>query len=249
VARTSTGRETNGEYGMADIITLVAEQRQRSGKGTAREARRNGRIPAIIYGNKEKPVSITVERRLLEQELGKSGFFIRLLDVDIGGTKHRVLPRDTQYHPVTDVPMHVDFLRYSADRKITIEVPVHFLNEAESPGLKSGGVINIVRHTIAVLCTADQIPDAFEVDLAGLDIGDSVHASTLALPQGVELTITDRDFTVATIAAPTVMPVDKEVEEGVEGVEGKEGAEGEAAVEGAEGDAASGDADKEGSGD
>ena len=234
---------------MADIITLVAEQRQRSGKGTAREARRNGRIPAIIYGNKEKPVSITVERRLLEQELGKSGFFIRLLDVDIGGTKHRVLPRDTQYHPVTDVPMHVDFLRYSADRKITIEVPVHFLNEAESPGLKSGGVINIVRHTIAVLCTADQIPDAFEVDLAGLEIGDSVHASTLALPQGVELTITDRDFTVATIAAPTVMPVDDGVEEGVEGVEGEEGAEGEAAVEGAEGDAASGDADKEGSGD
>jgi len=228
---------------MADIITLVAEQRQRSGKGTAREARRNGRIPAIIYGNKEEPVSITVERQILEQELGKSGFFIRLLDVDIGGTKHRVLPRDTQYHPVTDVPMHVDFLRYSADRKITIEVPVHFLNEAESPGLKSGGVINIVRHTIAVLCTADQIPDAFEVDLAGLEIGDSVHASTLALPQGVELTITDRDFTVATIAAPTVMPVDDEVEEGVEG------AEGEAAVEGAEGDAASGDADKEESGD
>ena len=234
---------------MADIITLVAEQRQRSGKGTAREARRNGRIPAIIYGNKEEPVSITVERQILEQELGKSGFFIRLLDVDIGGTKHRVLPRDTQYHPVTDVPMHVDFLRYSADRKITIEVPVHFLNEAESPGLKSGGVINIVRHTIAVLCTADQIPDAFEVDLAGLEIGDSVHASTLALPQGVELTITDRDFTVATIAAPTVMPVDDGVEEGVEGVEGKEGAEGEAAVEGAEGDAASGDADKEESGD
>jgi len=234
---------------MADIITLVAEQRQRSGKGTAREARRNGRIPAIIYGNKEEPVSITVERRILEQELGKSGFFIRLLDVDIGGTKHRVLPRDTQYHPVTDVPMHVDFLRYSADRKITIEVPVHFLNEAESPGLKSGGVINIVRHTIAVLCTADQIPDAFEVDLAGLEIGDSVHASTLALPQGVELTITDRDFTVATIAAPTVMPVDDGVEEGVEGVEGEEGAEGEAAVEGAEGDAASGDADKEESGD
>jgi len=229
---------------MADIITLVAEQRQQSGKGTAREARRNGRIPAIIYGNKEEPVSITVERRLLEQELGKSGFFIRLLDVDIGGTKHRVLPRDTQYHPVTDVPMHVDFLRYSADRKITIEVPVHFLNEAESPGLKSGGVINIVRHTIAVLCTADQIPDAFKVDLAGLEIGDSVHASTLALPQGVELSITDRDFTVATIAAPTVMPVDDEVEEDVEGVEGEEGAEGEAAADGAEGDAASGDVDQ-----
>ena len=237
---------------MADIITLIAEQRQRSGKGTAREARRNGRIPAIIYGNKEEPVSITVERRLLEQELGKSGFFIRLLDVDIDGTKHRVLPRDTQFHPVTDVPMHVDFLRYSADRKITAEVPVHFLNEEESPGLKSGGVINIVRHTIAVLCTADQIPDAFEVNLAGLEIGDSVHASTLALPQGVELNITERDFTIATIAAPTVMPVEEEEEEGVEGLEGEEGeegAEGEAAAEGAEGDAAAGDADKKESGD
>ena len=185
---------------MADIITLEAESRQRSGKGTAREARRNGRIPAIIYGNKEEPLPITVERKVLEQELGKSGFFIRLLDVDVDGTKHRVLPRDTQYHPVTDVPLHVDFLRYSADRKITVEVPVHFLNEAESPGLKAGGVINIVRHTIAVLCIADQIPDAFNVDLAGLDIGDSVHAHSLNLPEGVELTITDRDFTILTIA-------------------------------------------------
>lgn len=229
---------------MADIMTLSAEARPRSGKGTAREARRNGRIPAIIYGNKEEPLAITVERKLLVQELGKSGFFISLLDVDVDGTKHRVLPRDTQYHPVTDVPMHVDFLRYSADRKITVEVPVHFQNEEESPGLKAGGVINIVRHAIEVLCTADQIPDGFEVDLAGLEIGDSVHASTLALPQGVELTITDRDFTIATIAAPTVMPVDDEVEEGVEGAEGEEGAEG------AEGDAgAGGDGDKEESGD
>jgi large subunit ribosomal protein L25 len=229
---------------MADIMTLVAEARPRSGKGTAREARRNGRIPAIIYGNKEEPLAITVERKHLVQEMGKSGFFISLLDVDVGGTKHRVLPRDTQYHPVTDVPLHVDFLRYSADRKITVEVPVHFLNEEEAPGLKAGGVINIVRHAIEVLCTADQIPDGFEVNLAGLEIGDSVHASTLALPQGVELTITDRDFTIATIAAPTVMPVDDEEEgEGVEGVEGEEGAES------TDGDSGGGDADKEDSGD
>ena len=229
---------------MADIMTLVAEKRERSGKGTAREARRNGRIPAIIYGNKEEPLSITVERKLLEQELGKSGFFIRLLDVDIDGTTHRVLPRDTQYHPVTDVPMHVDFLRYSADRKITVEVPVHFLNEDDSPGLKSGGVLNIVRHTIEVLCTADQIPEGFDVDLTGLEIGDSVHASTLSLPQGVELTITDRDFTIATIAAPTVMPVDEEEAEGLEGEEGLEGAEGEEGAEGAEGGDNAGDGEK-----
>ena len=232
---------------MADnIITLVAEPRQRSGKGTAREARRNGRIPAIIYGNKEEPLPITVERRVLEHELGKSGFFIRLLDVDVGGTKYRVLPRDTQFHPVTDVPLHVDFLRYSADRKITVEVPVHFLNEEASPGLKVGGVLNIVRHTIEVLCTADQIPEGFNVDLTGLEIGDSVHASTLALPQGVELTITDRDFTVATIAAPTVMAVEEEEGEGAVGAEGEAAA---AAEEGAEGEAGAGDAEKEESGD
>jgi large subunit ribosomal protein L25 len=226
---------------MADIMTLAAELRERSGKGTARQARRDGRIPAIIYGNKEEPVPITVERKILEQELGKSGFFIRLLDVDIGGTMHRVLPRDTQYHPVTDIPMHVDFLRYSAERKITVEVPVHFLNEEGSPGLKSGGVINIVRHAIEVLCTADQIPDGFDVDLSGLEIGDSVHASTLALPAGVELTITDRDFTIATIAAPTVMPTEAEEAEALEGEEG--------AAEGDAGGADGGDADKEGSGD
>ncbi|MDA1324077.1 MAG: 50S ribosomal protein L25/general stress protein Ctc [Proteobacteria bacterium] len=198
---------------MSDIITLVAEPRLRSGKGTAREARRNGRIPAIIYGNKQEPVSITVERRILERHLGKSGFFIHLLDVDIGGTKHRVLPRDAQFHPVTDVPIHVDFMRYSADRKITVEVPVHFLNEEESPGIKFGGVLNVVRHAIEVFCTADQIPDGFEVDLSGLEIGDSVHASALVLPPGVELIITDRDFTIATIAAPTVMTATEEAED------------------------------------
>ena len=231
---------------MADIVTLVAEQRQRSGKGTAREARRNGRIPAIIYGNKEEPLSITVERKSLEQEISKSGFFIHLLDVEVGGTKHRVLPRDAQYHPVTDVPLHVDFLRYSADRKITVEVPVHFLNEEQAPGLKSGGVLNIVRHTIEVLCTADQIPDGFEVDLTGLEIGDSMHASSLVLPQGVELAITERDFTIATIAAPTVMPVDEEEEAAA--AAGVEGAEAEAGAEG-EGESGEADKDKEESGD
>lgn len=226
---------------MADVQTLAAEPRDRGGKGTARAARRNGQIPAVIYGNKEEPLMVTVQRRVLEQEISKSGFFIRLIDLDVGGTTHRVLPRDMQLHPVTDVPLHVDFLRYSADRKITVEIPVHFTNEAESPGIKTGGVLNIVRHTIEVLCTADQIPDAFEVDLTGLEIGDSIHASTLSLPGGVELTITDRDFTIATVAAPTIMPVDEEEEteglEGEEGVEGEEGAEGEGA-EGEGGDAA-----------
>ena len=219
---------------MAEVQTIAAASRDRAGKGTARAARRAGQIPAVIYGNKEEPLLITVDRTRLEQELGKRGFFIRLLDVEIDGATHRVLPRDTQYHPVTDRPLHVDFLRYSADRKLTVEIPVHFTNEEESPGLKSGGVLNVVRHTIEVLCVADAIPDAFEIDLTGREVGDSIHASTLTLTNGVELTITDRDFTIATIATASVMAVEEEVED-EEGVEGEEGAEGEAA-EGADAD-------------
>jgi len=213
---------------MADIQTIAAASRDRGGKGTARAARRAGKVPAVIYGNNEEPILITVDRVKLEQEINKSGFLIRLLDVEVDDKKHRVLPRDTQFHPVTDRPIHVDFLRYSAERKLTVEVPVHFLNEDDSPGLKTGGVINVVRHAIEVSCIADSIPESFEIDLAGLEIGDSIHASTLILSEGVELTITDRDFTIATIAAPTVMAVEEEVES-EEGVEGEEARETEAA--------------------
>ena len=213
---------------MADIQTIAAASRDRGGKGTARAARRAGKVPAVIYGNNEEPILITVDRVKLEQEISKSGFLIRLLDVEVDDKKHRVLPRDTQFHPVTDRPMHVDFLRYSAARKLTVEVPVRFLNEDDSPGLKTGGVINIVRHAIEVSCVADSIPESFEIDLAGLEIGDSIHASALILSEGVELTITDRDFTIATIAAPTVMAVEEEVES-EEGIEVEEGSETEAA--------------------
>ena len=215
---------------MADIQTIAAASRDRGGKGTARAARRAGKVPAVIYGNDEEPILITIDRIKLEQEINKSGFLIRLLDVEVDDKKHRVLPRDTQFHPVTDRPMHVDFLRYSAKRKLTVEVPVHFLNEDNSPGLKNGGVINIVRHAIEVSCVADSIPESFEIDLAGLEIGDSIHASALILSEGVELTITDRDFTIATIAAPTVMAIEEEVEseEGIEGEEGSETAAAEA---------------------
>ena len=213
---------------MADIQTIAAASRDRGGKGTARAARRAGKVPAVIYGNDEEPILITIDRIKLEQEINKSGFLIRLIDVEVDDKKHRVLPRDTQFHPVTDRPIHVDFLRYSAERKLTVEVPVHFLNEDDSPGLKTGGVINVVRHAIEVSCIADSIPESFEIDLAGLEIGDSIHASTLILSEGVELTITDRDFTIATIAAPTVMAVEEEVES-EEGVEGEEARETEAA--------------------
>ena len=213
---------------MADIQTIAAASRDRGGKGTARAARRAGKVPAVIYGNDEEPILITVDRVKLEQEINKSGFLIRLLDIEVDNKKHRVLPRDTQFHPVTDRPIHVDFLRYSAERKLTVEVPVHFLNEDDSPGLKTGGVINVVRHAIEVSCVADSIPESFEIDLAGLEIGDSIHASALILSEGVELTITDRDFTIATIAAPTVMAVEEEVES-EEGIDGGEGGETEAA--------------------
>ncbi len=225
---------------MADIQTIAAASRERGGKGTARAARRAGKVPAVIYGNNEEPILITVDRIKLEQEINKSGFLIRLLDVEIDDKTHRVLPRDTQFHPVTDRPIHVDFLRYSAERKLTVEVPVRFLNEDDSPGLKTGGVINVVRHAIEVACVADSIPESFEIDLAGLEIGDSIHASALILSEGVELTITDRDFTIATIAAPTVMAVEEEVES-EEGIEGEEGRETEAAE-----DAESGDDNAEG---
>lgn len=213
---------------MADIFTLSAAIREKGGKGPARAARRDGLVPAIIYGNQEEPLMITVPRRDLELRLAMPGFLIHLLDIQVDGKSHRVLPRDTQLHPVTDVPMHVDFLRYSADRKITVQVPVTFVNEEDSPGLKMGGVINIVRHEVEVQCTADRIPDGFTIDLTGLEIGDSIHASALVLSEGVAFTITDRDFTIATIAAPSVMPVEEEAVEGIEGVEGEEGAEGAA---------------------
>ncbi|MPY68589.1 MAG: 50S ribosomal protein L25/general stress protein Ctc [Alphaproteobacteria bacterium] len=203
---------------MAEIGKMAAERREQGGKGTARAARRAGLVPAVIYGNNEEPVMVTVEQRMLERELQNPNFFIHLLDLEVDGTSHRVLPRDAQFHPVTDRPQHVDFLRYSATRKLNVEVPVTFENEDEAPGIRQGGVLNIVRHSIEVLCTADRIPDGFEIDLTGLNVGDSIHASAITLPEGVEFAITDRDFTIATIAAPTVALAEDE-EEGGEGEE------------------------------
>lgn len=231
---------------MADVSTIAATPRGGVGKGAARTARRNGMVPGMIYGNRLEPVMINVERPILDRELGQAGFFIRLVDIEVDGEKHRVLPREVQFHPVTDAPLHIDFLRFSADRKLSVAVPVRFLNEDESPGLKRGGVLNIVRHEVEVQCTADNIPNEFEIDVTGLDIGDAMHASAITLPEGVAFTITDRDFTVATIAAPTVMAADEEEEEEVEGEEGaEEGAEG--AEEGDDGEA-SGDTAPSGDG-
>lgn len=224
---------------MAEVETVPASPRDGAGKGSARQARRDGLVPAVIYGNKEEPILLTLERRVLIRELDNPQFFIQLVDVEIGGTKHRVLPRDVQFHPVTDMPLHVDFLRFDPKRKITAAVPVVFEGEDECPGLKSGGVLNVVRYEVEVLCTADNIPPELILQLAGLEVGDSMHASAVSLPDGVEFVITDRDFTIATIAAPTVAVV-----EDAEGEEGEEGAEGEAG-ETAEGSDDAGDGGEE----
>ncbi len=212
---------------MAVVETVPASPRDGVGKGSARQARRDGQVPAVIYGNKEEPILLTLERRVLIKELDNPQFFIQLVDVEIAGAKHRVLPRDVQFHPVSDTPMHVDFLRFDPKRKIAANVPVVFEGEEECPGLKSGGVLNIVRYEVEVLCTADNIPPELILQLAGLDVGDSMHASAVTLPEGVEFVITDRDFTIATIAAPTIAiePIEAESEEGAEG----EGADGEKA--------------------
>ncbi len=213
---------------MADIQELKAETRERVGKGAARTARREGRVPAVIYGDKKPPVTISVSRFELDMKLRTGIFLTTLLNIDVDGEKERVIPRDVQLDPVRDFPVHVDFLRLGKGARITIEVPVQFINEDLSEGLTQGGVLNVVRFAIEVNCPADAIPDSFEVDLADLGLGDSVHASAISLPEGVELTITDRDFTVATIAAPAGLTEAEdtgEVEEGEEGVEGVEGDE------------------------
>ena len=219
---------------MAQITTLKGAPRVGAGTGAARAIRRAGRVPAVIYGNKLESVLISLDPVDLKHQLRGPGFFSRVFDLDVEGDTHRVLARDLQLDPVSGRPIHVDFMRFSADTKINVDVQVIFENESESPGIKRGGVLNVVRHAIELLCSPDSIPESISIDLTGLDIGDSVHVSVIELPVGVELTITDRDFTVATVAAPTVMqkPEEEEEEEAVEGeeeLEGEEGAEGEEA--------------------
>ena len=219
---------------MAEAIELKAWTRGSSGKGGARSQRREGRIPGILYGDKQEPETISVDYRTIYQQIHTGHFQSTIYVLDIEGKKTRVIPRAVQVDPIRDFPIHVDFLRLGKDAHVTVEVPVRFLNEAASPGLKRGGVLNIVRHEIAVRCPADAIPDHFEVDLTGLEIGDSVHISALKLPEGVRPTITKRDFTVATIVgraaeepAPGAAAAAAEAEPGAEGVEAAP-AEGEA---------------------
>jgi large subunit ribosomal protein L25 len=190
------------ELAMSDNTTISAEQRERVGKGSARAARRAGLVPAVIYGDKKEPVGINLSAREITRIVHQPGIFGRLLDIEISGQKHTVLTRDIQFHPVTDVILHMDFLRVSGSAKVAVAVPVEFINEDNCPGLRIGGVLNVVRYEVELLCPATAIPKKITVDLDGIKIGDSIHISAIPLPDGVEPTITDRDFTVATIASP-----------------------------------------------
>jgi large subunit ribosomal protein L25 len=185
---------------MADMIVLKATARPRAGKGAARAVRREGKIPAVIYGDRQDPETIALDENELWKTVTKGKFLSSVFQIDIGGRKLRVLPRDVQLDPVMDRPVHVDFQRVAADGMIKVKVPVKFINEALSPGLKRGGVLNVVRHDVEVICPADAIPPVFEFNLEGLEIGKSIHISAVTMPPNVRPTIINRDFTVATIA-------------------------------------------------
>jgi large subunit ribosomal protein L25 len=184
---------------MTEVLELKAWVRDRTGKGGARASRREGRIPGILYGDKTQPKTVAVDYRAVVQRLHTGHFQSTIFMLDLAGTKTRVIPRDVQLDPVRDFPIHVDFMRVGEHSLVTVEVPVRFLNEAASPGIKRGGILNVVRHEIEVRCPVDAIPEHFDVDLTGLEIGDAVHISALQLPEGVQPTTTERDFTVATI--------------------------------------------------
>jgi large subunit ribosomal protein L25 len=190
---------------MSDALTLPAETRDRAGKGASRALRREGRVPAVIYGGKEEPTPIHVEAKELVRQLGTGHFMNSIVMIEVGGKTVRTLPKDVALHPVTDRPVHVDFLRLAKDATVAVSVPVVFVNEEKSPGLKKGGVLNVVRHELELICDAARIPSEISLDVTGLDVGDSIHISHVSLPEGSESAITDRDFTIATVVAPSAL--------------------------------------------
>ena len=204
---------------------LKAIKRDSISRGETNKLRAKGLIPAILYGGKDPNAKISIEKKSIENILNSDSFLSTVIELEIDGKKQKVLPRDIAYHVVSDEPIHIDFMRVVSGSKIVIEIPVKFKNQSESPGLKRGGVLNIVRRKVELNCPADQIPDDIEIDLAGTDIGTSIKISSVTLPSNVVPTITGRDFVIATVAAPSIV---KEPEKPAE----------ETAVEGAEGEAA-----------
>jgi len=199
---------------MSQTYELKAETRERVGKGSSRELRRNGLIPAVIYGDKQPPLSIALSTKDVTMKIHAGGFMTTVATIEVNGEKIRVLPKDYQLDPVRDFTMHVDFLRVSKDSKVSVQVPVHFENEEKSPGLKRGGALNIVRHEVELNVSADSIPEFLSVDLAGLNIGDTVHISDVKLPAGATPVISDRDFTIATITGRAQETDEAEAAEG-----------------------------------
>ena len=193
---------------MSDTLTLSAETRDRVGKGASRSLRREGRVPAVIYGMKQEPTGISVNERELVKLLNTGHFMNSVVMIDAGGQAVRTLPKDVTFDVVTDRPLHVDFLRISEHATVTVAVPIVFTDEEGSPGITKGGVLNIVRHELELVVDAAEIPSEVTISLNGLDVGDSIHISNVTLPKGAQPSIDDRDFTIATVVAPSAMKAD-----------------------------------------
>lgn len=189
---------------MAQVSEIKAAGRPRSGQGGARAVRREGRVPAVLYGDGKDPQNLSLDSKELVLLIGKGKFLSTVFSLNIDGSKVRAIPREVQLDPVKDRPIHIDFQRVGPGASIRVNVPVRFVNEALSPGLKRGGVLNVVRHQVEVTAPADAIPDYFEFNLEGLEIGRSIHISATKMPEGVRPTILNRDFTVATVAGHRV---------------------------------------------
>lgn len=206
---------------------LNVQMRDNTGKGSSRALRREGRIPAVLYGGKDTPVHFSLDPIQLNKELHQTGFMSKVFDLSVSGKKEKALARAVQFHPVSDRPLHVDFLRVSKDAKITVAVPLNFINDLSSPGIKRGGVLNILVHNLEVVSDIDHIPSHLEIDLTGLDIHDTIHLKDLKLPEGVTALHPENDIGIANIVAPTVMKQTEE-EAPAEGASAS-GAEGEGA--------------------
>ncbi len=184
---------------------LKAEAREQVGKGSARAVRRDGKVPAVIYGDKQPPLAVALSYKEIFYKIHGGGFLTTVATIDVDGKKIQVLPKAYQLDPVRDFPLHVDFLRIGKNTLVSVNVPVRFINEEKSPGIKRGGVLNVVRHEVEFHCPANAIPDFISVDLDGTEIGQSIHISAVKLPEGVKPVISDRDFTIATIAGSSAM--------------------------------------------
>jgi large subunit ribosomal protein L25 len=220
---------------MSEQLTLPAETRDRAGKGASRELRRDGRVPAVVYGQKAEPLSIHVEEKLLSKMLSSGHFMNSVVMVDVAGKPTRTLPKAVDFHPVTSRPIHVDFLRISEHTQVHVAVPMRFDNEDASPGLKRGGVLNVVVHELEIVCDAAHIPSEIHIPLDGLEIGDSIHIGQVKLPDGVTPANTEEDFTVATIVAPSAMKAEEEEAAAADAVPTVEGEEAEGEGQAAEG--------------